>query len=168
MFSLSTACLTFSPFLSSLQQLVGSYPSVSTISSSFPSYYASKTCTYTDAAGRPVPAPRNAHPERPASVATVPGSSQFILRLMVLTTCLSQAQPATETPPWAGQATLSSPPVNPQSVERDPTTKRSRKAQGAPDSSPPLSSKSDASSETFTYTSDPAITHELVNSACSS
>ncbi|PIL24975.1 transcription factor [Ganoderma sinense ZZ0214-1] len=106
-------------------------------------YYASKTCTYTDAAGRPVPAPRNAHPERPDSVAT--------------------AQPATETPPWAGQATLSSPPVNPQGVERDPTTKRSRKGQGAPDSSPPLSSKSDASSETFTYTSDPAITHELVN-----
>ena len=89
MFSLSTACLTFSPFLSSLQQLVGSYPSVSTISSSFPSYYASKICTYTDAAGRPVPAPRNAHPERPASVATVPGSSQFILPLMVLTTRLS-------------------------------------------------------------------------------
>ncbi|KAM5534191.1 hypothetical protein V8D89_012098, partial [Ganoderma adspersum] len=103
-------------------------------------YYASKTCTYTDAAGRPVPAPRNAPPERPAA-----------------------AQPATETPPWAGQATLSSLPVNPQGVERDPTIKCSRNAQGAPDSSPLLSSKSSASSETFTYTSDPTITHELVN-----
>lgn len=69
----------------------------------------------------------------------------------------------TETAPWADQATLSSPPVNPQGVERDPTIKRSRKGQEAPDSSPSLSSKSDASSETFTYTSDPAITHELVN-----
>ena len=90
--------------------------------------------------------------------------SQFDLRLIVFITCISQAQPATETPPWAGQATLSSPPVNPQGVERDPTIKRSRKGQGAPDSSPPLSSKSDVSSETFTYTSDPAVTHELVNS----
>ncbi|TBU43512.1 hypothetical protein BD309DRAFT_864118 [Dichomitus squalens] len=104
-------------------------------------YYASKNCTYTDAAGRPVPAPRNTHPVRPAD-----------------------AHPAAETPPWAGQATLSSPPVNPQGgVERDPTTKRSRKGPGAPDTSPPLASKGAASPEVFTQTPDPAITHELVN-----
>ncbi|KAI0731167.1 hypothetical protein C8Q76DRAFT_612938 [Earliella scabrosa] len=101
-------------------------------------YYASKNCTYTDAAGRPVPAPRNVHPERVAS-----------------------AQPANEPPPWAGQATLASPPGGPPSgIERDPTTKRSRKGPGAPDTSPPLASKV---TESGSKLLDPADTHELVN-----
>jgi hypothetical protein len=30
----------------------------------FSSYFASKECTYTDASGRPVPAPRSSHPDR--------------------------------------------------------------------------------------------------------
>ncbi|RPD64404.1 hypothetical protein L226DRAFT_460309 [Lentinus tigrinus ALCF2SS1-7] len=112
-------------------------------------YYASKNCTYTDAAGRPVPAPRiNASAER----AAIPNATVI------------PAIPATEAPPWAGQATLATPSVPQQStVERDPSTKRSRKGPGAPDSSPPMGSTGSASPEAAAPPLDPALAHELVN-----
>ncbi|RDX54253.1 hypothetical protein OH76DRAFT_1398573 [Lentinus brumalis] len=108
-------------------------------------YYASKNCTYTDAAGRPVPAPRNnANTERPAA----PVASATTIS-------------AAEAPPWAGQATLATPTVPQQTAaDRDPSTKRSRKGPGAPDSSPPMGS---ASPEAAAPPLDPAMAHELVN-----
>ena len=53
------------------------------------SYYASKTCTYTDAAGRPVPAPRSLHSDRAvnatgATVPDVPNSLTLLLTTSVL------------------------------------------------------------------------------------
>ncbi|KAI0641962.1 hypothetical protein C8Q79DRAFT_918638 [Trametes meyenii] len=107
-------------------------------------YYASKNCTYTDAAGRPVPAPRNANPERPLTAAV---------------------SPTVESPPWAAQATAASPPVGPQNgVERDPTTKRSRRAQSGGAPSPPSATKADtAPTNAMASSLDPATTHELVN-----
>ena len=77
----------------------------------------------------------------------------------------SQAIPAAEAPPWAGQATLANPTVPQQSTaERDPSTKRSRKGPGAPDSSPPMGSAGSASPEVGAPPLDPALAHELVNS----
>ncbi|KAI0741923.1 hypothetical protein C8Q80DRAFT_1110511 [Daedaleopsis nitida] len=109
-------------------------------------YYASKNCTYTDAAGRPVPAPRSLHSERTAGFPA------------------ATAHPANEPPPWAGHATLANPPVGPpSSIERDPTTKRSRRGSGAPDTSPPLVSKLDSLTEAGRQLLDPADAHELVN-----
>ena len=112
-----------------------------------------------------MPAHRNVHPERVASVVTptVTEISPHLTSLLVLIDITrSQAQPANEPPPWAGQATLASPPGGPPSgIERDPTTKRSRKGPGAPDTSPPLASKV---TESGSKLLDPADTHELVNS----
>ncbi|KAI0352304.1 hypothetical protein OH77DRAFT_1485643, partial [Trametes cingulata] len=110
-------------------------------------YYASKNCTYTDAAGRPVPAPRNSNPERPVTAA------------------IATVSPTSEPPPWAGQATAAGPPGGPQNgIERDPTTKRSRRGQPGGPSSPPSSSKADGLPDGYNSTLlDPATTHELVN-----
>ncbi|KAH9935930.1 uncharacterized protein BXZ73DRAFT_89421 [Epithele typhae] len=113
------------------------------------SYYASKSCTYTDAAGRPVPAPRNTQPER-SVVAAAP------------TTCPISNEP----PPWAAQATLASPPVGrgQGAVERDPTSKRSRQGPSSPETSPPLRHRGDvAAAESLASPLDPVVTHELVN-----
>ncbi|OJT01895.1 hypothetical protein TRAPUB_7672 [Trametes pubescens] len=107
-------------------------------------YYASKTCTYTDAAGRPVPAPRNTNPERPvtAAVATV--------------------SPTGEAPPWAGHATAAAPPSTPQNgIERDPTIKRSRR--GLPGDAPSPTQTSTSPDDFDSTVLDPATTHELVN-----
>ncbi|KAH9847279.1 hypothetical protein C2E23DRAFT_863425 [Lenzites betulinus] len=111
------------------------------------SYYASKNCTYTDAAGRPVPAPRNPNPERPVTAA------------------IATISPASEPLPWAEQATADAPPSAPQNgIERDPTSKRSRRGQPGGGSSPPSGSKTECSPERGNSALlDPATTHELVN-----
>ncbi|KAH9847284.1 hypothetical protein C2E23DRAFT_742108 [Lenzites betulinus] len=110
-------------------------------------YYASKNCTYTDAAGRPVPAPRNPNPERPVTAA------------------IATISPASEPLPWAEQATADAPPSAPQNgIERDPTSKRSRRGQPGGGSSPPSGSKTECSPERGNSALlDPATTHELVN-----
>ncbi|KAJ8495229.1 hypothetical protein ONZ51_g1801 [Trametes cubensis] len=110
-------------------------------------YYASKNCTYTDAAGRPVPAPRNANPERPVTAA------------------IATVSPTSEPPPWAGQATAAGPPGGPQNgIERDPTTKRSRRGQPGGSTSPSAAPKVDGLTDGHASTLlDPATTHELVN-----
>ncbi|KAH9847276.1 hypothetical protein C2E23DRAFT_521339, partial [Lenzites betulinus] len=110
-------------------------------------YYASKNCTYTDAAGRPVPAPRNPNPERP------------------ITAAITTISPASEPLPWAEQATADAPPSAPQNgIERDPTSKRSRRGQPGGGSSPPSGSKTECSPERGNSALlDPATTHELVN-----
>ncbi|KAI8996568.1 hypothetical protein BD414DRAFT_455429 [Trametes punicea] len=110
-------------------------------------YYASKNCTYTDAAGRPVPAPRNANPERPITAAIATVSSTI------------------EPPSWAGQATAAAPPGGPQDgIERDPTSKRSRRGQSGSSSSPPSAANVDGIPDGYSSSLlDPATTHELVN-----
>ncbi|OSD03104.1 hypothetical protein PYCCODRAFT_1410100 [Trametes coccinea BRFM310] len=111
-------------------------------------YYASKNCTYTDAAGRPVPAPRNTNPERP------------------ITAAITTVSPTSEPPPWAGQATAAAPSISvgaQNGIERDPTSKRSRRGQPGSSASPTSASKSDGIPESYASSLlDPATTHELV------
>ncbi|CDO73284.1 hypothetical protein BN946_scf185008.g46 [Trametes cinnabarina] len=110
-------------------------------------YYASKNCTYTDAAGRPVPAPRNSNPERP------------------LTAAITTASPTSEPLPWAGQATAAAPSAGapPSGIERDPSSKRSRRDQPGSSESPTSASKSDGPLESYASPLlDPVTTHELV------
>ena len=68
----------------------------------YSSYFASKKCTYTDASGKPVPAPRPFHPDRPENSADVRSDSY---------------------PPHLDGATTSSPSIaSAQAIDAAPST----------------------------------------------
>ncbi|KAH9846042.1 hypothetical protein C2E23DRAFT_908072 [Lenzites betulinus] len=78
---------------------------------------------------------------------------------------ITTISPASEPLPWAEQATADAPPSAPQNgIERNPTSKRSRRGQPGGGSSPPSGSKTECSPERGNSALlDPATTHELVN-----
>ncbi|KAI0091685.1 hypothetical protein BDY19DRAFT_931771 [Irpex rosettiformis] len=119
-------------------------------------YFASKECTYTDAAGRPVPAPRNAHPDR---LGGSPVGDP--LKNIAVTTEYHSAPLRPNSDP-----NQSSVGVRRPADPTDDTTKRLRPEDSlSPPSAPSLGSSPSVDSGHCSPTSllDPTTTHELVN-----
>ncbi|KAI0704283.1 hypothetical protein BC835DRAFT_1262153 [Cytidiella melzeri] len=119
-------------------------------------YFASKECTYTDASGRPVPAPRNSHPDR------VVGSEPSPEGLVVATDPFSDALRHTS----RADAQATSAIAYRQADVSDLAAKRSRAEDNL--SPPSVSSHGSSPSNDSGHSSpisllDPSTTHELIN-----
>lgn len=124
------------------------------------SYFASKECTYTDASGRPVPAPRSAHPDR---IVGNPPSELPSRSIEVSTGYQPESTQADAVPAAAA--------VRRQAVVPDTTSKRVRpeaispsSASGSIGSSPSV----DSGHSSPTSLLDPITSHELINRKLSS
>ncbi|KAI0072684.1 hypothetical protein K474DRAFT_1775273 [Panus rudis PR-1116 ss-1] len=126
-------------------------------------YFASKDCTYTDSSGRPVPAPRNAHPslgvDQPVRD-SIPKSNATHTAYRVPVNTAGRPNPPVDVTASKGTRRIAEPVDN--------TVKRPRpEALGVNTSSTsPLGSTSSIESPKSSPLStllDPATTHELVN-----
>ncbi|KII87438.1 hypothetical protein PLICRDRAFT_255310 [Plicaturopsis crispa FD-325 SS-3] len=120
-------------------------------------FYAQKTCTYTDASGRPVPAPRPARPTKPSPPPVLPEPPQPPPQQG------PYSAPHASYDPYSPESSTSArlPPFAARTYEIDNPRKRLRPDQRAPillPTNPDVTLLSDRHAEL-----DPALTIELVN-----